>query len=192
MKRTNGFSTYGVGLVVLTVFASFLLLASEAKAQDERLSLEKYLDMESVANPQISPDGSRILYTRQWVDKVNDRNQSSLWIMNSDGSRNRHLLEGSGARWSPDGTRILFTKQGEPNGSQIFVRWMDDEGAVSQVTRLENGPSNPPLVSRRGMDRIYASGRRAWGLCERSVAESSRRRNLGGSAKGCRAHAIQA
>ena len=56
MKRTNGFSAYGFGLVVLTVFTSFLLLASEAKAQDERLSLEKYLDMESVANPQISPD----------------------------------------------------------------------------------------------------------------------------------------
>ena len=143
MKRTNGFSNYGFGLVVLTVFTSFFLLASEASAQNERLSLENYLDMESVANPQISPDGSRIIYTRQWVDKVNDRSQSSLWIMNTDGTRNRHLLEGSGARWSPDGTRILFTRQGEPNGSQIFVRWMDDEGAVSQITRLENGPSNP-------------------------------------------------
>ena len=77
------------------------------------------------------------------MNKVSDRNQSSLWIMNSDGSRNRHLLEGGGARWSPDGSRILFTRQGEPNGSQVFVRWMDDEGAVSQITRLENGPSNP-------------------------------------------------
>ena len=143
MKRTNGFVTRWVGLVALTVAASGFLVASEASAQDQRLSLENYLDMESVSNPQISPDGSRIIYTRRWVDKVNDRNQSSLWIMNSDGSRNRHLLEGSGARWSPDGTRILFTKQGDPSGSQIFVRWMDDEGAVSQVTRLENGPSNP-------------------------------------------------
>ena len=143
MKRTNGFSARWFGLVALTVFASAFMLVSEAAAQDQRLSLENYLDMESVSNPQISPDGSRIIYTRQWVDKVNDRRQSSLWIMNSDGARNRHLLEGSGARWSPDGTRILFTRQGEPDGSQIFVRWMDDEGAVTQITRLENGPSNP-------------------------------------------------
>ncbi len=116
-------------------------MASEVSAQDQGLSLEKYLDMESVSNPQISPDGSRIIYTRQWVDKVNDRRESSLWIMNSDGARNRQLIEGSGARWSPDGTRILFTKEGEPEGSQIFVRWMDDEGSVTQITRLENGPS---------------------------------------------------
>ncbi len=142
MKRTNGFVARWVGLVALTVAAGGFLVASEASAQDQRLSLENYLDMESVSNPQISPDGSRIIYTRRWVDNVNDRNQSSLWIMNSDGSRNRHLLEGSGARWSPDGTRILFTKQGDPSGSQVFVRWMDDERAVSQITRLENGPSN--------------------------------------------------
>ncbi len=116
-----------------------------ATAQDpnvQRLSLETYLDMESASNPQISPDGAAIVYTRGWIDKLNDRRKSSLWIMNADGSRNRQLLEGSGARWSPDGTRILFAKQGEPEGSQIFVRWMDAEGATSQITHLENGPSN--------------------------------------------------
>ena len=108
----------------------------------QRLTLDHYLDMESVSNPRISPDASRIVYTRGWSDRVNDQRKSSLWIMNADGSRNRQLLEGSGAQWSPDGTRILFTTQGEPSGSQIFVRWMDAEGAVSQITRLANGPSN--------------------------------------------------
>lgn len=143
MKRTNGSSSRWCGLVALTFFVSACLLASEASAQGQRLSLETYLDMESVSDPQISPDGSRIIYTRRWVDKVSDRSESSLWIMNSDGSRNRQLLEGSGASWSPDGTRILFTTQGDPNGSQVFVRWMDDEGAVTQITRLEQGPSDP-------------------------------------------------
>ena len=141
MKRTNGFRARWFGLFALAVSAGVFLLASEVSAQDQRLSLEKYLDMESVSNPQISPDGSRIIYTRQWVDKVNDRRESSLWIMNSDGARNRHLIEGSGARWSPDGARILFTREGEPKGSQIFIRWMDDEGSVTQITRMENGPS---------------------------------------------------
>ncbi|MCZ6915643.1 MAG: DPP IV N-terminal domain-containing protein, partial [Gemmatimonadetes bacterium] len=116
--------------------------ASAQGADIQRLSLDHYLDMESVSNPQISPDGSQIVYTRGWIDRVNDQRKSSLWIMNADGSRNRRLLEGGGAQWSPDGTRILFTKEGEPSGSQIFVRWMDAEGATSQITRLEHGPSN--------------------------------------------------
>ncbi len=122
-----------------------LLPTGPVGAQDgdvTRLSLDTYMDMESVSNPQISPDGRRIVYTRGWIDKLNDRRMSSLWTINADGSRARELLEGGGARWSPDGTRILFTTTGEPSGSQIFVRWMDAEGATTQITRLENGPSN--------------------------------------------------
>jgi len=116
-------------------------LGSAQNGSTKKLSLESYLDMESVSNPQISPDGRQIVYTRGWVDKVNDRRESSIWIMNVDGTRNRFLVDGSGAVWSPDGTRIAYTAQGEPQGSQIFVRWMDDEGATTQITRVENGPS---------------------------------------------------
>ncbi|HEX9887269.1 MAG TPA: S9 family peptidase [Longimicrobiales bacterium] len=106
------------------------------------LSLERYLDLETVSNPQISPDGTEIVYTRGWVDKVNDRRESSIWIMNADGSRNRFLVDGSGAVWSPDGTRIAFVAPGEPEGAQVHVRWMDAEGATTQVTRVEKGPSS--------------------------------------------------
>jgi len=127
--------------IVAAVFAIAIFAAPSAAQQ--RLSLDQYMDMESVSNPQISPDGQRVVYTRGWIDEVNDRRESSLRIMDADGSRDRHLVDGSGAAWSPDGTRILFTAAGEPRGSQLFVRWMDAEGAVTPVTRLENGPSNP-------------------------------------------------
>ena len=110
--------------------------------QDRTLDLATYLEMESVGDAQISPDGRQIVYTRGWIDKINDRRASSIWIMNRDGTRNRQLLDGSSPRWSPDGTRIAFIADGEPEGRQIFVRWMDAEGAVSQVTRLERGPSD--------------------------------------------------
>ncbi|MGE0556331.1 MAG: prolyl oligopeptidase family serine peptidase, partial [Gemmatimonadales bacterium] len=128
---------------VLPIVALAWLVPPRAGAQaPQHLTLERYLEMESVSSPQISPDGSRIAYTRGWIDRVNDRRQSALWIMNADGSHARHLIEGGGARWSPDGSRILFVKEGEPRGAQLFVRWMDAEGAVSQVTRLAHGPSN--------------------------------------------------
>jgi len=111
------------------------------KAKTDRLTLDLYLDMETVSDPQLSPDGAQILYTRGWIDKVNDKRESALWIMNTDGSRNRFLAKGSNARWSPSGDRIAYSAQGEPKGTQIFVRWMDAEGATSQVTRVEQSPS---------------------------------------------------
>jgi dipeptidyl aminopeptidase/acylaminoacyl peptidase len=62
--------------------------------------------------------------------------------MNADGSKNRFLVKGSSPRWSPGGTRIAYLADGEPEGVQIFVRWMDAEGAVSQVTRVTETPGD--------------------------------------------------
>jgi dipeptidyl aminopeptidase/acylaminoacyl peptidase len=118
---------------------------SEQPAQDtarsDRLTLDLFLEMETATDPQISPDGTQIVYTRGWVDKMNDRRESALWIMNVDGSKNRFLSKGSGARWSPNGDRIVYTAPGEPKGAQVFVRWMDAEGATSQLTHVDQAPS---------------------------------------------------
>jgi len=105
------------------------------------LSVADYLDLEQVSGPQLSPDGKAIVYTRSWADKINDRFESAVWIMSSDGSKNRFLVKGSSPIWSPDGTRIAYVAPSEsPKGAQIFVRWMDAEGATSQITRLLEAP----------------------------------------------------
>ncbi len=128
------------------VAAVLFLAAAPARAQtsvgQDRLAVSDWLDWERVSDPRISPDGSQVVYTRRWVDKLSDSWESSIWIVNADGSRNRQLIDGSSPRWSPDGTRIAFTDSDEDGNTQIFVRWMDDEGAVSQVTRLTDNPSN--------------------------------------------------
>ncbi len=130
--------------VVLAACAALLAPAIvEAQApRRDRLSLEDYLEWEGVQAPQLSPDGQHVVYVRTWVDKINDRQQSSVWIMGVDGSKNRALVEGSSVRWSPDGTRIAYVASGTPTGSQIWVRWMDAEGATSQVTHLNETPAD--------------------------------------------------
>lgn len=119
-------------------------IAALSQAQEESyLEVADYLDFEQVSDAQISPDGEKIVYTRRWVDSKTDSMASALWIMDADGTRHRYLADGSGARWSPSGNRILFLSNGDNDKQQIFVRWMDDEGAVSQVTRIEITPNSP-------------------------------------------------
>jgi len=127
------------GALALAMLAAAPLAAQPSR---DHLGIEQYLDWEDVQSPRLSPDGKQVIYTRRWVDKLNDRWESSLWTIGVDGSKNRFLVNGGSIEWSPDGQRIAYIARGEPSGSQIFVRWMDAEGAVSQVTRLTESPSD--------------------------------------------------
>ncbi|MDP2497051.1 MAG: S9 family peptidase [Candidatus Palauibacterales bacterium] len=133
----------------------------EAGAQpadaDSTLQLEQYLEMEDVYDPRLSPDGDQVVYVRSWIDPMHDTRKSAVWIMGADGSRDRHLVEGSSPRWSPSGDRLAFLACGTPGGDrsalqecgedaerQIWVRIMEGDGAgsVTQVTRLTEGASD--------------------------------------------------
>ena len=109
-------------------------------APTRHLSLTDYLDWEQISEPRLSPDATRIVYQRRWIDRMKDSWESSLWVVNADGSRNRQLVEGSSPTWSPDGTRIAFLAPDAQGKSQIFVRWMDNDGGVTALTRLTERP----------------------------------------------------
>src|SRR5437763_4831991 len=117
-------------------------VAAQETGSDTLLTVEHYLDWEQASDPQISPDSPQIVNTRRWANKLEDKWESALWIMSADGSHQRFLIKGSSARWSPDGTRIAYLADGEPKGTQVFVRWMDAEGAVTQITRVEETPAD--------------------------------------------------
>jgi len=111
-------------------------------APEGTLTAAKYLDYETVADPRVSPDGARIVYTRRFVNKLEDKWDTGLWLMDADGSRQRFLTKGAEAVWSPDGKRIAYVAEGEPKGSQVFVRWIDLDGPPTQVTRVEEAPAD--------------------------------------------------
>lgn len=133
-------STFTLGLL-FAISAIALPTTAQETPSDTLLTVGHYLDFERVSDPQISPDGMQVAYTRSYVDKMEDRFESGIWIMGSDGSRNRFLIDGSRPRWSPDGTRLAYMAEGDGE-TQIFVRWMDAEGATSQITHETDPPSN--------------------------------------------------
>jgi len=102
-----------------------------------------------IANPRISPDGSRIVYTRVNVNQKHDGYETALWIISSKGGVARQLTSGprdSSPQWSPDGKLLAFVRAAEKDGktqpSQIYLLAMDG-GEARPLTDLPKGASGP-------------------------------------------------
>lgn len=94
-----------------------------------------------VDNPQISPDGSRIVYQRMGFDVMQDRKQSSLWMTDADGRNHRPLASsGHDPVWSPDGRRIAYVAA-SAGSAQIQMHWLDG-GQDAAVSGLTETPQN--------------------------------------------------
>lgn len=89
------------------------------------------------ADPRISPDGTRILYTQSVMDRESKEPRSHLWTCAIDGSNSTRLTwsgtSNTGGRWSPDGSAIAFiSDRGEKHG--IFVIPASSAGEAREVT----------------------------------------------------------
>ncbi len=144
LKRLFSSVTFASMIIAPPVIAAAQAQEPKDEEQDKKderkLRLELLWDWETVRSPVVSPDGTKVVFTRSWNDKVNDKIQSELWIMNADGSRQRMLAQGSDAAWSPDGTRVAFIAEGKPKGPQIHVMWVDTREVV-QITRVDEAPA---------------------------------------------------
>ena len=135
-------------LSILSI-ASFLLVSSGSfpvaglQQTSNLLGMDTYLEMESAGSPQISPNGGHILFTRGSVDKMNDRNQSKLMIIDLETERIRELTTGSftvsAPICSPDASRIAFFSD-KSGTNQIHMMWLDTRATV-QLTNLDRSPS---------------------------------------------------
>jgi dipeptidyl aminopeptidase/acylaminoacyl peptidase len=113
-------------------------------------------DLQYVKNPQISPDGSQIVYRRMTFDILKDRAVGNLWMINSSGINNQKLTsrESSeyGAIWSPNGDRLAFISLTD-EGPEIYMYWKNTS-KFAKISQLEGSPSN--LVwSSNGKDLAF-------------------------------------
>ena len=102
-----------------------------------------------VGDPQLSPDGSRVLFTRKTVE--GNKTVGQLWSVDLQGAT-RQWTAGEkgvgGGRWSPDGRRVFFTSS-RGGSDQIFTMPADGGEAVA-LTRFPEGSLGEPRMSPDG------------------------------------------
>ncbi|HKM49199.1 MAG TPA: S9 family peptidase [Terriglobales bacterium] len=152
--KSRFFAVLAASTIVLTFVTS--LAAQKSNAQSgtaKRAITEKDLfNFVWIANPQVSPEGSRAVFTRVVTDEKRTGYETSIWIVaTSGGEAPVRLTNGkhdAQPRWSPDGKLIAFVRGGEkddsgqPRPAQIALLSLAG-GEARMITNLPKGAAGP-------------------------------------------------
>lgn len=108
--------------IIWTISVLFFSLPTFAQT----MSMVDMLNVPSVRDGQISPDGRSILFVRSDASWAHNRNISTIWRATIDGQESWQMTAGPAntirPRWSPDGKQLLFlSKRVEDEFTQIYI-----------------------------------------------------------------------
>jgi dipeptidyl aminopeptidase/acylaminoacyl peptidase len=143
-------------LIVITVVTVF----SQQSPSLRGITPEDYYSFEFLTDPHISPNGKLVAYVVTKVDRAQNRRNSSIWMVATDGSHAPWQFTTSpqsttSPRWSPDGQSLAFLSTrptsetpgagagtpgaaAEPQRAQIYLLSMNG-GEASRLTNIKNG-----------------------------------------------------
>ncbi len=132
----------------LTAFCFLLTLSVFAQTPKRLLTVDDFAKLQSVSDPQVSPDGKWIAYTVGTTDLEKDKHDTDLWMVSWDGTQRIRLTSTpesgeSMPRWSPDGRYLAFLsargdKAEKKKGAQV---WLLDRrgGEAEKLTDIKGG-----------------------------------------------------
>jgi dipeptidyl aminopeptidase/acylaminoacyl peptidase len=125
---------------------------SDRQSTDQRRAITEsdLLKFVWIADPQVSPDGSKVAFVQVVVNEQKDEYETSVWLVPSNGAEPpRALTSGtrdSSPRWAPDGQQLAFVRATEREGraqpSQIYLLSLDG-GEARAITDIARGASAP-------------------------------------------------
>jgi len=138
-------------------------LAAPAFAQKRNITEKDLFNFVWIGDPQVSPDGSRVVFVRVTVNDKKDGYNTAIWTVTTATGETRQLTNGprdATPRWSPDGNYLLFTRAPEVSGRtdppQLFMLAMNG-GEPFQFTTLPRGAGGPQWSPDGKMILFYNS-----------------------------------
>src|SRR5207302_8410163 len=94
----------------LRLAALLLLAGASLPAQRRAITVDDFLALKSVGDPQLSPDGKWVAYTVTTISLPDNRGVTRVWLADLATATARQVTQGPGSdrspRWSPDGLTL--------------------------------------------------------------------------------------
>src|SRR5258705_5056134 len=105
--------------ILSVLLITLVFVVSPAAAQKRKITEKDLFGFNWIADPQISPDGSRVAFVRVTVNDKRDGYNTSIWTVSTTDGEPHQLTSGmrdSAPRWSPDGKYLVFARVTEKDG----------------------------------------------------------------------------
>jgi dipeptidyl aminopeptidase/acylaminoacyl peptidase len=126
-------------LLLFVILLPFVLLAQK------NWSPEQVLKIKNISSAQVSPDGTKVVYTIREAMMTDDRSEyvNHIWISAIDGSNAKQLTTGdknnSNPKWSPDNKSIAFTSSRDGKNNVYILPIAG--GEAEKITETKGGVS---------------------------------------------------